>query len=93
MNIVINKCFGGFSLSDTACKLLNCDPYDFLTNYPARTSPELVGCITLLGKEASGEYARLEVVSIPDTATDWEIEECDGYEGVIYVVDGKIYRC
>ena len=91
MNIVINKCYGGFSLSDTACKMLNCDPYDF-SDPNTRSDPELIGCVTLLGKGAGGECSALAVVSIPDIATDWEIEEYDGYESIIYVVDGKIYR-
>ena len=33
----------------------------------------------------------LKVVIIPDSATDWEINEYDGLESVIYVEDGKIY--
>ena len=88
MNIVVNKCYGGFSLSDTACKMLNCDPYDF-SDPSTRSNPELIGCVTLLGKEAGGKCSALAVVSIPDTATDWEIEEYDGYESIIYVVGGK----
>jgi hypothetical protein len=32
----------------------------------------------------------LVVVEIPDNATDWNIEEYDGLETVIYVLNGRI---
>lgn len=46
-----------------------------------RDDPDLVRVVEELGKEASGRYARLEVVEIPD-GVDWEIEEYDGSEWV-----------
>lgn len=46
--------------------------------------------------EARGQVktfeGRLEVVEIPEEATDWEIDEYDGQESITYVVDGKIYH-
>jgi nitroreductase len=38
------------------------------------------------------ECGDLEVVEIPDTATDWEIDEYDGWESVVYVVNGKLHH-
>ena len=32
-------------------------------------------------------------MTIPDNATDWDIEDYDGNETLIYVVDGKIHYC
>ena len=40
----------------------------------------------------NGKYSNLEVVEIPDEFTDMEIDEYDGYETAIYVLNGKIYR-
>jgi hypothetical protein len=87
MKICINKCFGGFSLSDEASQMLG-----FKTRYPqiSRTDPRLIEVVSTLGEAANGFCARLAIVSIPDEATDWEIEAYDGFEGIIYVLDGKL---
>ena len=83
MKIVINADYGGYGL-DVA------DEFDdFVREHSDdRTNPDLVAFVennpTLCGD--------LAVVEIPDTATDWEIDEYDGFETVIYVVDGKICR-
>ena len=89
MKFVLNKCFGGSSLSDWAAKQLNLDSrYVYGADYD---SPEVIDLIERYGSEkVSGECAKLEVVEIPDDATDWEIEDYDGFESIIYVVDGKI---
>ncbi len=89
MKICINTCFGGFGLSDEALQMLG-----FKTRYPliSRTDPRLIEVVNTLGKAANGHCARLAIVDIPDEATDWEIDEYDGSEGVIYVLDGKLYH-
>ena len=89
MKICINTCFGGFSLSDEASRMLG-----FKTRYPqiSRTDPRLIEVVNTLGKAANGWSARLAIVDIPDEATDWEIEEYDGSEGIIYVLDGKLHH-
>jgi len=88
MKIVINTCFGGFSLSDFAATALELDSrYDYIP----RTDARLISLIEEYGSElCSGSYAELEVVNIPDEATDWTIQEYDGNEDVLYVLDGKI---
>ena len=87
MKICINTCFGGFGLSDEALQMLG-----FKTRYPriSRTDPRLIEVVSTLGEAANGFCARLAIVSIPDEATDWEIEEYYGSEGIIYVLDGKL---
>ena len=91
MKIAVNKCYGGFSLSDKACELLGTDdPYQY--KYELRTDAKLISVIEELGEEADGYCASLEVVEIPDDATDWRINEYDGWEDVWYVLDGKIYE-
>ena len=83
MKIVINRCFGGFSLSDAACQILDCGPYDY--SYPPdmteRANPKLVACVELLDDAASGDHAKLKVVTIPDDV-EWEITEYDGMETI-----------
>ena len=99
MKIVLNKCFGGFSLSDKACKYLYIDDKYYYTyacgdnvSQKMRTETALVKCIEELGEEANGSCASLGIVEIPDEATDWEINEYDGLESVTYVLDGKIHH-
>jgi hypothetical protein len=46
-----------------------------------RSDPRLVELVETLGDKASGKYAELKVVEIPD-GVEWEIEEYDGTEWV-----------
>jgi len=86
MELVINTCFGGFGLSKKAHAWLGTN------DTPDREDPRLVECVRTLGEEANGEFAELEVVELPGGVTDWEVEEYDGAESVIYVLDGKIHH-
>lgn len=94
MKIIINSCYGGFGISTWALDKAGI-PYDDHGIYDIddidRTNPKLVAIVEEDPKRASGDYAELKVVEIPDDATDWIIDEYDGYESVLYVVKGKIY--
>jgi hypothetical protein len=82
MKIVINVEFGGFGY-DVAEKF-----EDFVYKYSDdRTNPELIQFV----ENQPEECGQLAVVEIPDNATDYMINEYDGLESVIYVVDGKIH--
>ena len=84
--IVINTDYGGFSLSDEALDL-----YKILTGIPpvdeihfwelARDDVVLVQIIEQLGDRASGGYAKLSIVEVPD-GVKWHISEYDGIEWV-----------
>ena len=87
MKIVINDCYGGYGLSE-----------EFLDKYGKefiereRNDPELIAAIEEFGEmEASGEYASLSIVEIPDDYTDYYIHEHNGEEGVIFVRNGKLF--
>ena len=88
MKLVINKCYGGFGLSDWAMEQLGINVYYDID----RTNSRLVELVENFPKKVDNFYSNLIVVSIPDTSTDWEIDEYDGLETVIYVIDGKIRR-
>lgn len=97
MKIAINKCYGGFSLSEFACEKLGCGPFDFSYCYDklSRTDEKLIDLIETYGPEKCNRTSfsnAITIVEIPDEATDWEIVEYDGFETVTYVVDGKIYH-
>lgn len=104
MKMIINSCYGGFGIAGPLKeweeqKNAGLDPdtdwqkwYD-LGDHENRTNPEAIVILEEYGTQAcSGPYARLKVVAIPDTVTDWQIDEYDGFESVIYVDGGKIYR-
>ncbi len=46
-----------------------------------RDDPDLVAIVEELGEKASGRFAKLAVVEIPDDV-EWGIEEYDGVEWV-----------
>jgi hypothetical protein len=80
--IVINVCFGGFGISKKAYEFLGLewDSYGYAFA-GSRADPKLVECVETLGDEASGDFADLKVVEIPD-GVEWTIEEYDGTEWV-----------
>lgn len=82
MKIVINTCYGGFTLSPKALMILDAELGVSNTEHSqvSRHDPILVRVVEQLGKEASGERASLVVVEISDDR--YYIEEQDGWEGV-----------
>jgi hypothetical protein len=85
--IVINTCFGGFSLSDVALDLYKAyagiDRDESWHDWALeRDDPILLQVIDQLGvRECSGHLADLKVVEVPDGVV-WEIDEYDGREHV-----------
>ena len=84
--IAINKCFGGFGLSDEGMDLYKAKSgmgkddkvYDLDIE---RDDPNLIEVIEELGPMAYGACAELKIVEIPDDVK-WGIEEYDGIEWV-----------
>ena len=93
MTFVLNKCYGGFSLSDFAAKKLGLeDEWDFDCGDELMVDA-LASLIVEFGSEkCSGDCANLQVVEIPDDCTDYEVDEYDGFECITYVVGGKLYH-
>jgi len=87
MKMVLNKCYGGFNIPKELCEFFGCGKYDEID----RDHPVLVEFVEKHGEYQEG-LSRLRVVEIPSDATDWEVNEYDGFESVTYVVDGKIHH-
>ena len=86
MKIVINKCYGGFSLSPAGTKRFRelggkLAEYDEASRRSERNDPLLVQAVEELGEAADGTRAELKVVEIPD-GVNWTIEEYDGREWI-----------
>ena len=86
MKIVINKCYGGFDLSNKAIHYLESQGFgDKDYREPEnRTAPELIEVVEALHGEASVQHSKLVVVEIPEGEyqKDWVLQEYDGYEQV-----------
>ena len=83
MKIAINKDYGGFGCgvhADYETLVRECED--------DRTNPVLIAMVETF-PEKMGD---IRIVEIPDDATDYEIDEYDGWESVTYVVNGKIYH-
>lgn len=87
MKVVVNNDFGGIGLGVA-------EQYeDFIYGYyskgdEGRTEQALIDFV----EQHPDECGDLAIAEIPDDNTDWEIDEYDGYEHILYVQDGKIYR-
>lgn len=79
--VVINRCYGGYGLSEAALDYLGLDHKDKYAYENDRTNPKLVECVEKLGPAASATYSALHVVKIPDDVK-WTITEYDGIEQV-----------
>ena len=88
MKVIINRCFGGFAVKRSIADALGFGRYD-VTNL--RFNTNLIAMIED-GVDCNGWCSELAVVSIPDTATDYEITDYDGQESIIVVVDGQIHH-
>jgi len=83
--IVINDCYGGFSLSDRAVaeykKMAGITDPNFLHRDIPRDDPYLVTLVRDLGMSANGECANLKIVEIPGDV-EWLVQEYDGAEWI-----------
>jgi len=86
--VVINRCFGGFGLSDLARvaiaerKRVKVD--DFSVYDLERDDCDLVTVVEGLGEKANDRFSDLKVVEIP-ADVQWEIAEYDGLEHIAEV--------
>lgn len=82
MKFVISNNYGGFEVPDEIYEAIGCR-----SKYSCdRTHPVLVEWVK---NHPDNDYD-LAVVDIPDGATDWRMDEYDGLESIIAVVNGKI---
>lgn len=87
MKLIINTCYGGFSVSKEWAERLGVYCHD---EENLRYNTELISAIEA-GENVNGTYADLKVVELPENCTDYYVDEYDGSESVIYVVDGKLH--
>ena len=90
IGVAVNRCYGGFSLSEKAVEMLCTrigDPkiqsYSFDSSYD-RHHPILIEVIQELGEEANGHFSEIEIEYIEEIYKDfYSISEYDGMEGIM----------
>lgn len=88
MKISLNRCYGLFGLSTFGVNKLmenGIDPFDF-----DRKDKDFIILVERYGTRLFDKESRVEIFEIPDNTTDYDILTHDGYETLVYVVDGKI---
>lgn len=83
MRLVLNRAYGGFMLPQVIADTLGVSVWENSTL--VRTNNILIDWVL----ENSSD---LKVIEIPKKATDYIINDYDGFETILYVVDGKIHR-
>ena len=84
MEIIINACFGGWSISDTAYEDLHTLIPEMKDTHcdELRNHPLLIEYLKKHGSEVtSGRLAELHLINIPDDVK-WYIEDYDGIETI-----------
>ena len=85
MKVVINRCYGGFGLSDEALSIYHIEtnsdthPYEIF-----RGDPVLVRIVEEMGSGSWSRFSELKVVEIPD-GVEWTVQEHDGMEWIAEV--------
>ena len=87
MKVIINTCYGGFAVRDEILEKLGLKNMD---EKELRYNSELISLIEA-GEKVSATYSDLKVIELPDNCTDYHIDEYDGLEDIVYVVDGKLH--
>lgn len=91
MKIAVNVSYGGFNVPEELDEKLYNKYGD--ENDSLRTAPELIEWLESHNNEYKAGFGTHVVVKeIPDTATDWLVEDYDGIETLFYVINGKIKR-
>ena len=79
--IVLNKCYGGYGLSEEAYKYLNLDWDNFGYKYEDdRTNVRLINVVLELGDKANELCSKLKIFKVYSYNLDCEIYDDHGYE-------------
>ena len=92
MTFVLNRNWGGFTLPQGYVDAYGLeDVYDY-DEATIRTDARLIEWMRKFPLGDGYACGDLGLVEIPDNCTDYEINENDGAEFIIYVINGKIHH-
>jgi len=92
--ILINSSYGGFMPAGPLLEYIKSLGIDIYVDKIPRDNEDFIKIVEEYGSNicSDSEYSSIKIVELPDNITDWEINDYDGCEEVIYVLDGKIYH-
>ena len=85
MKMLLNRDYGGFCIKSDLMTFVKGDEDE-------RFCDALIKMVEKGVDISEDGDNSIEVVNIPDNATDYYINEYDGFEEILYVVDGKIHE-
>lgn len=89
MKVVIHRDWGAFAVPQVVLNRLGWDVPDMRQmQYIDRADPNLIWEV----ENNHTDCDTLLTITIPDRATDYYIEDYDGIETVLYVLDGALVR-
>lgn len=95
MKVLINRCYGGFSISDEAKNLYKerSGVNGYVSSYcdELRDDPILINIVEELGERANGSASKLMVVDVPGHY-QYQIEDYDGIETIHLCIDEDYLR-
>ena len=92
MEIILNKCYGGLSFSQEALERAGFNWENDRYNDDLRHSLRMIDVVREMGDAAGEYYSKPVVITIPEEATDYKLMSQDGFETILYVVNGKIHQ-
>lgn len=90
MKILINRDYGGFGVKKEFLQAVGLGDIFDADCVQVRTHSQLIEWVEQ-GINIGQTYSDLVVYEIPEEATDYYIEEYDGFEKLMCVLDGKIH--
>lgn len=84
MKFALNKSWHQFALSEEFCSLY---PEFHTYSFIERNDPRLIKFL----EDHDGKMGTVVLVTLKGIPTDYILNEVDGKESLIYVVDGKLY--
>lgn len=90
MQVVLNRCYGGFGINRETSKKLRLDENDWIEPDDIRYNQQLISLIKQ-GFDCNDDTADLNVFTIPDNCEHF-IYDYDGIETLLYVFNGKIFN-
>lgn len=95
MKVIINRCYGGLSVSEEAIELYQQrtgkTEIDAYTLDWERDDPVWIEIVEELGDRADGRAAKIDIVEVPEGYGYW-IEDYDGMEFVRLVINEEYLR-
>lgn len=95
MKLLLNKCFGGFCLNlDNIQLLTELGRVCPINSLEFRANTDIIKILedyTKKGYNINNPHSKITIVDIPDNITDFTIQDYDGWETCIFVIDGKLY--